>query len=247
MSSNTTPVDASILDKMEYEILIQAINGISDVRQHDNNILVAAQESNELACWAIFMSIFVTIVTIFASIYIYRRQENIIREQLRVSEQQNKIALFEKSYEIICAINSFTVNINSLKKGLENIHKKSDFMLKKELISSLFCYNNSNPLEYTQLNNEDFLFYIYRDTNNLKKYLHKSKLIFKLDDDDKSELEFLEKMIDFFTNFLFYDNTVVEIKLINDKLNEHVTLYPDSRLLKNLEKQLYLVDIHNSA
>ncbi len=106
---------ADAINKLiEHEDLINAINNHAVPRLYDfdvlrvaeNSLEVAkesneiAQKSNDIACGAIVITFIGIFVTAIITCRIYKKQKEILEKQTDIAEQQNKINLFEKRFEV---------------------------------------------------------------------------------------------------------------------------------------------------
>jgi len=240
--------------KQETDInqFVEAINGISSVRDYDLKILETAQHYNNLALWAIIISLFVALITIIATIYIFRRQENIIKEQLKISSQQNSIALFDKRYGLISMMEKLTSNLTVIVVNASFISGLSENDKIALIFNNIsFVPNESNSIK---------LSYILEQFKILK-------YLFILEDEDKVHINEIKKglralatniidesaknhslnlthkgEIENFKNFLKTDsensskNTTLEYKIVY--LAKRIVEY---KLFEKLQKQLNLI------
>lgn len=230
--------------KQQTEInpLVEAINGISRVRDYDLNILETAQRTNDIAFWAIIISVGVALITIIATIYIFRRQENIIKDQLEVSNQQNKIALFDKRYTSYKSYHIFMQNAHNALGGIEN-----DLSYKGEIKWREFF----NSLIFVEGKKRDFKSRIIL-RSGMKDFTFNLEKIKYLFDFDRAELSNLDDIISKFKDLCDavrgdddgHDNPAYEhaceYEILPEKLTKLLNLIVESTFYETMEKQLNL-------
>lgn len=226
----------------EINQFVDAINKISSVREYDLSILEVAQHNNNLAFWAIIISLSVALITVITTIYIFRRQENIIKKQLEVSSQQNKIALFDKRFHIFSLISQIYINIIGLPnlKDAKQSHKTPEnisILLLKYFFHNIIInpFSRETPFQLVIL-------HFQGETGKILTQLNSTQFMFYLDDKQKKSLKKLTQLVTDFSLLLFDYAGESEDTLIFAKILEIKNFYEKSCFIGYLKKQVYISD-----